>query len=375
MEEADMQKAEVLLEDISPNGSMQAIVEQDDRVVYFYLVPSPDTGLARRSCWVRNLQPGPEELDTAAMQAEQAPLLPRRSCRHPVGAAPCEAETLRVIWFEEGDAAALLEESELLAVIPGWSGKDFHGFARDCIDRTELCWPLGDAESNRLFDRVTQAEQYWASWKDPGPQWEQVQAGAMTALEDVLGKHSNYYVIDGGYWPPKAMIRVPAADHVCMVTIGVGIRPQPLVEMAVKQPQEHRRIELGLCLGTPCEEEQLIRLAQYLSAQTSLPWSRYTWLGNGDTVPCDVLPANPSGPPFTAVMLLANPAGAPEIDLPPYRGDRINLLWMVPITERELEYATSNGSAALIQKLEEAGAGWICRPRPEAKLARLTGSG
>jgi hypothetical protein len=200
-----MQKAEVLLEDVSPNGNIQAIVEQDDRVVYFYLVPAQDTGLDMKSCWVRNLQPGPDELDAASMQAGIAPLLPKRSCRHPVGAPPCQADTLRVIWFEEGDAAALLEESELLAVIPGWSGPDFHAYARDCIDRTELCWPLGDAESNVLFERVTQAEQYWTSWKDPGPQWQQVQTDAMVAFEGALGRHSNYYVIDGGYWPTMSV--------------------------------------------------------------------------------------------------------------------------------------------------------------------------
>jgi hypothetical protein len=363
-----MQKPEVLLEDVSPNGNIQAIVEQDDRVVYFYLVPAPDTGLDMKSCWVRNLQPGPEEPDTASMQVGDAPLLPKRYCRHPVGAPPLEADTLRVIWLEEGDAAALLEESELLAVIPGWSGKECHGFARDCIDRTELCWSLGDEESNTLFERVNKAEQYWTSWKDPGPQWQQVQTGAMEALEGALGRHSNYYVIDGGYWPPKAMIRVPAADHTCVVTIGVAIRPQPTVELAVKQPQEHRRIELGLCLGAEYEEEQLMQLAQYLSAQTNLPWSQYTWLGDGHTIPCESLPANPVGPPFTAVILLTGPAGAPEIALPTYRGDQVNLLWMVPLTDRELEYAVTNGSPALIAKLEEAGVGWISRPRPEVEI-------
>ena len=104
------------------------------------------------------------------------------------------------------------------------------------------------------------------------------------------------------------------------------------------------------------------------NSQANLPWSRYTWLGNGHTVPCDALPANRQGPPFTAVMLLTHPVGAPEVELPSYRGDRVNLLWMVPITERELSFAIEHGSPALVSKLVDAGAGWCSRSRSEISV-------
>jgi hypothetical protein len=51
---------ETPIEDVSPNGNLQAFVEQDDRVAHFYL-----------------------------------------------GAGPLAAERLRIVWFEEGDATAL----------------------------------------------------------------------------------------------------------------------------------------------------------------------------------------------------------------------------------------------------------------------------
>lgn len=48
---------EPLLCEVSPNGNIQAIVEQDDRVAYFYLHGAPDTEFGVRACWIRNLEP------------------------------------------------------------------------------------------------------------------------------------------------------------------------------------------------------------------------------------------------------------------------------------------------------------------------------
>jgi hypothetical protein len=139
--------------------------------------------------------------------------------------------------------------------------------------------------------------------------------------------------------------------------------------MVVEHPELHRRIELGLCLDPAIPDEQLAQLAQYLSAQTGLPWAQYTWLGNGHSVPCELLPENPDGPPLTAMLLLQQPAGAPVVGLPTYRGDLVNLLWMVPITEGERQLAIEHGSEVLIKKLAAAGVGWRLQPRAEVDLA------
>ena len=49
-----------VLSDISPYGLVQAVVEQDERVIYFYLFGAEHTDFGMRSCWVRNLRPAPE---------------------------------------------------------------------------------------------------------------------------------------------------------------------------------------------------------------------------------------------------------------------------------------------------------------------------
>ena len=354
-----------LIEDMSPNGNLQAFVEQDDRVAHFYLWGGPESPFGTRVCWVRNLKPGyddPAQIGEA-MQAGTPPMLHKGACRHPSGAVPLVGERLRIVWFEEGDAAALLEDGELLAVIPGWSGDGgMRGYARDCTEPTSLCWPLAPALET-LASRVRRAQAFWDSWSSETNPWTGMQ-DALIAAYGALGAYSNYYAIDGGKWPPKAMLRIPVGDSVVLVTLGISLRPQPKVEGAFEDPSPHRRIELGMCLGPPfATDEHVMRMARYISAQSDLPWTHFTWLGNGHTIACDVLPGGESGG-FTSVVLLSSPAGVPNITLPRFRDDDVSVLWLVPITEAERLLAVEHGSAALAARLWSRGFNWAHRPRP-----------
>lgn len=118
----------VLLGEISPHNNKQAVVDDDHDVVVFYLVGLQNSGFGMRSCWVRNLKPAPAELDVRAMRDGKPPLLPEPNCIHKDSAPPLIPDQLRIVWFEEGDGAALFEGDEALAIIPGWSGQNgFHG--------------------------------------------------------------------------------------------------------------------------------------------------------------------------------------------------------------------------------------------------------
>jgi len=151
---------------VSPNGNIEAYVEQDDRCAYLYLHELRDAsfelGFGMKSCWVRNLKPAPVSFSAADMRQGLAPMLPNASCAHPMGGNPLSKDALRIVWFEEGDAAAPLEGTSVLAIIPCWSGqKGFYGYARDCTAESPLAWPL--TADNALMDRVRAAEEYWLS--------------------------------------------------------------------------------------------------------------------------------------------------------------------------------------------------------------------
>jgi hypothetical protein len=359
-----MSEPEIIVEEVSPNGYLCAVVEQTEGCCYFYLhAEEKDSGFGMKSCWVRNFRRAPEQLDVAAMREGESPLLPRAHCRHPEGAPRFAPGELEVIWAEEGDAAALSQRGEILAVIPSWGGMSgFYGYARDCIGESELCWALGTPETNVQFEKYARAAAFWESWSaEPGP-WHDLQPALCAAVEDVLGPHSNYYGIDGGNWPPKAILRIPSAERVALVTIGVGLLPQPRVELHFEDPAPHRRIELGIGLDAALADEAIKKFVSYISGQSGFPWSRFTFLGHGHTIPSDVA-AELSGGRLSSVLLIKGGLGAPELSWPEFRGDPVHTLWMIPISEGELRLAMDCGSAELIDRLARAGVNWIADMR------------
>jgi hypothetical protein len=352
-----MGRFEVLLESMSPNGDVLAVVERDERACHFYLKGDDASGFGLKSCWVRNFRPAPEELDVAGMRAGLPPMLPRRNCAHPQGAPPLAAANLEVVWSEEGDAAALFEADEILAVIPTWSGeKGFSGYARDCIEESTICWPLGSPAENVQHERYRRAAECWRAWSNGGV-WEAFRDRMCNVLEGLVGKNSNYYAIDGGAWPPKALLRVPTAEDVLLLTVGVSLRPMPRVEMHYEDPSPHRRIELAMCLSRSVPDAAIKRIASYISAQTTLPWANHTFLGDGHTFPPDIFGELSDGR-LSFALLQDRPSGAPDLPVPPFRGDPITYLWMTPISAREQTFAEKNGSSALMKKLAQTGSDW-----------------
>ena len=127
--------AETLLEEVNPNGNIQAVVESDADVCYFYLYAAPDTQLGIKSVWVRNHTRAPEALEVERLRSGSPSRNPARHCRHAAGQVPLAPQDLRVVWLPEGNGASLYERDAILAIIPPWSGtKGFLGYARDNID-------------------------------------------------------------------------------------------------------------------------------------------------------------------------------------------------------------------------------------------------
>jgi hypothetical protein len=207
-----------------------------------------------------------------------------------------------------------------------------------------------------LLERIERAADYWGSWDDDeNNPWTAVWDSQIEAYSQQLGSYEKYYAIDGGEWPPKALLRIPLATALAFVTVGVCLQPQPMVEMYADNPEELSRIELGMALDPTLPTESFKACGSYISAQSRLPWTHYTWLGEGHTIPFDALP----GSPYSAVLLLRSPRGAPTVRLPSFRDDPVNLIWMIPITEAERGFAQQHGSRSLAERLSAAGHGWI----------------
>lgn len=349
---------------VSPNGNLEALVEQDDRCAYLYLRereggPVP-LGLGLRSCWVRNLKPAPPTLPVAEMRGGLAPRMPAASCAHPAGAPPLSPERLRLVWLEEGDAVALLEDDDVLALMPCWSGQEgFQGYARDCTEESPLAWPL--PADGVLLERVRAADACWRSWRDASP-WPAVRDAGVAAITAALGTPSSFHAIDAKRWPPAALLRCVRGDAITLVTCGMQLRPQPTVEMYTGEPRLVRRVELALAMDRGLERAPADLMA-WLAVQARYPWDRLTWLGHHHTLPCPALPRGPSGRAFSRVLLLRDPPGAPAVAFPPFRGDPVTLLWLVPVTDEEAVLAQRAGGGELARRLAAAGHGAVHRDR------------
>jgi hypothetical protein len=351
--QGDGPMAETVLEEVGPNGNVQAVVESDDDVCFFYLCGAQETDFGMKAVWVRNHTRAPDSPDVRRMDAGEPPRNPAPYCRHPQGLPPPAKEDLRVVWLPEGNGAALYEGEEILAIIPPWSGtEDFWGYARDSIGEGPVAWAL--CPDNAILPRFLEAQSYWRKWDDE-QLWPSIQSALLSRIESTFGRRSKYYGIDGGHWPPKTLVRIPQRDREVLITVGVSSRPQPNVEMHTERPDLLRRIELGVVLPARWPDDAVKSFGRYLSGQSDFPWSKYTWLGPGHTLPC----GSWQNGEFKFALLVLEHAGAPRLSLGLQFDDPVNVLWFLPISAVERQAAIEGGSERLAgllpsQRWEEA---------------------
>lgn len=331
-----------LLFETSPYGNLDAIVEHDGRAVYLYLTSQgrTDSKFGTRACWVRNLVPGPYVINEDEMKQGIPPVLPRTHCKYSSGRPVPEAEQLQFVWFEEGNGIALVEtsatgEQTKLAVIPPWSGLDgFHGYANECAAENPICWPLPD--NPNLFLRIARAREFWNECHsvDEHP-FATLQQNILAVYRKTWGPESDYFSIDGGKFPPRGLATFESNDQFIAATVAMSFCPQPMVEMHVNDPHNFRRVELAIQLDGPLSDAAKTKIIKQLGGLAALPWQNWTWLGNQHTCRFEAL-ASVLAEQIRNVRVeragsSSNSTGA-KINLPDFREDPVNLLWLVPIS-------------------------------------------
>ena len=346
----------------SPLGNLDAIVQHDGRTVYFYLNENPAAisgkpKFGTRACWVQNLTTGPLVFDQAEMQQGLPLLLPRTHTLDRDGTALPDADRLAVVWFEEGNGAALVLQNDqrqtekVLAVIPPWSGQeDFHGYAAECAVENEVCWPMPTHEA--LTKRISQADAFWKGFQHENNPYSLLQQSQLQTYRkrflaadgdvnrdenDVSAKVSgeSYFSIDGGKFPPRGLVQYDLADSIVIASVGMSLLPQPMVELATDQPSRFRRVELAVRLpkqAVDADETKLTNARNNVSRLAAYPWRNFSWLGAGHT--CN----------FTAVrdgcdnaLLVQDSFVRPEgiQPLEDFRDDPVNLLWLLPVNQEQ----------------------------------------
>ena len=342
----------------SPLGNLDAIVQHDARTVYFYLNENPAAisgkpKFGTRACWVQNLTTGPLVFDQAEMQQGIPMLLPRTHTIDREGIALPDADRLAVVWFEEGNGAALIQRDDqqqiekVLAVIPPWSGQEgFHGYAAECAVENEVCWPLPAHEA--LTKRITQADSFWQSFKSKDDPFTSLQNSQLQnfrkrflALLEIDGSHEElvadqvegelYFSIDGGKFPPRKLVQYDLADSIVIATVGMSLLPQPMVELATDRPSQFRRVELAVRLPkVAIDEDRLTKTRNNISQLAAYPWRNFSWLGAGHT--CNFIGVRDGCDDALLVQDdFVRPAEVQPLN--DFRDDPVNLLWLLPVSQ------------------------------------------
>ena len=316
-----------LLFENSPYGNLDAIVQHDGRAVYFYL--NGDESFGTRACWIRNLQAAPLVINQTELQAGLPPLMPKTHCFDPHPQPLPEPENLHILWFEEGNGAALFEHQKPIAVIPPWSGVDsFHGYAAECAMESPIAWPM--AGNDQLSIRLQNAKDFWLSCTSESDHpFAKLQPELLKIYDKLFNVEGQYFSLDGGKFPPRGAMVYRDTEQTTVLSVGMSMRPQPNVEMSVEQPASLRRIELGIQLNSNISNEQLQPLLNQFSGLVAYPWQAFTWFGHGHT--CQF----PQLKDFTdhdSVRFVSNSVSGlnAELALPEFRGDPIQLLWLEP---------------------------------------------
>ena len=365
--------AEVILFETSPYGNVDAIIQHDGRVVFLYLnehttdqvsanqsVANPGNRFGTRAVWVRNLVEGPYVLNEDEARSGLPPLMPRTHCVDPKPQPLPAAENLRVVWLEEGNGAALVESDpntnadQILAVIPPWSGLEgFHGYAAGCAAESPLAWPLPD--NPKLQQRLAAADQFWNACQSDNHPFAKLQTEVLNAYRSAFSisqtssiqNQETYFSIDGGKFPPKGLVQfkidasgetnqeITKTPSLVIATVGLSLCPQPAVELFTDDPNMYRRIELAIALtDNQASDPALVDgVTRQLSSLAGYPWSHFTWLGPGHTcglggaiAGCEIARLVHDRQADTAKPELA------PVPMPSFRGDPVNLLWLIPLT-------------------------------------------
>lgn len=358
-----MAAANILLDESSPYRSRRVVVERGPGATAAYLLNAQ--GRIRVPVWLANHEPAPATGDPASLYQGEAPLMPAAHTKHPQGRPPVEAARIRAVWFEEGDGVTLLEDGEILAVIPGWAEADrgLPGYARDAVGHTPYAWAL-DTAPEQLRSRMFHAQAYWR-WRSDPEAWRSVQRAVFNHLNRTVGPSGHYWDISDGYPPLLRVSERPPTEqrpYTVLSTVGMCGQRMPTVERYLADPSPYARVELAL--ATTGEPHLAARIFRWIG---TFPWRAVTWFGPGHSVKWLDNPEDTAlRGEYSAVLLVADPTPLGDGQYPPpatfgltFHGDPVTWLWIVPLTRSQRLFAKENDAATVLDKLAAEGRSWI----------------
>lgn len=328
-------ETEILIGSNSPVCPAEAFAEADGQTVYFYLRRFPDTPEQTiSSCFVCNLLDQSHVIPIAEWKKDPSgpPMIPYDQVTHNPNGLTLDADELEIVWTMEGSGAGLLHKGELIAFIPEWAAhENFPGYSRYLKGETPFGWEMTQAREH-LEEVIQAGRDFWARME--GDFWPALQDSQVNTLEAFFGQHEQYFAIDGGQFPPRALVTGEKDGVNYGITLGMSLLRQPMVESFYQEKTpDFSRVELGFACAKE-HEAVFMPVLQQIAGAASIPWRKITSLGHGHTIKLSGIEG------FPAVWLLNDHLLKPGDSLK-YEdafGERVNLLWLVPITQEEYDF-------------------------------------
>jgi hypothetical protein len=273
---------------------------------------------------------------------------------------PDLGRAMSLVWFEEGDAVAVIDAEGVLAAIPGWAGRsEFYGYSRYARGRSPLAWELTRDAKAALEVKVQESRDFW-QWR-LGNAWPEVRAAGIAHLEAQVGPQEAAWPLGTARFPELIATRHRLGDQPVWVTATTGLSAQRMagVEQYIDEPEKAGRIELAIARSMPDQAG-----AELLSSLATIPFGRCTWLGEGHTIGGAKGNYPAFGPDKAAVLLTATPPPGVGHVLPDLQGTRrrnepVTYLWVMVIDEDTFRLARGRDARAAIAHLQTSGAGWV----------------
>jgi|GEM_PF-3336915 len=337
----------ILLELENWHECRTAVLEYSNDTVYLYSYPH-DENLDMKSLWVANTKKrlfskGSIKSD---MDDGNPPYMPKEYCNGNAYIKDFKVkENWDLQWGLDQNSIAVLYKGNIVAIMPEWSGVNgFWGYSIGTLKETPIAWPL--VSVNEQINRFNKEKVFLDSWSET--KWISFQENLLSKYDNYLSGQSRYFAADSGKWPPLGIHYCKASGSELIATVGMSILPMPLLGMHQENTADYRNIELAIICHNV---EQAMPLASYLSGQATYPWHFGSHFAHGHTIPCAELAE--AGSKMSFMLIAENTSFLPNIEIKPFDGTKVRLLYMIPIHESEKRYAEANSSSDLLKKLEK----------------------
>jgi hypothetical protein len=334
----DERQPETLLWAQYPDGRYGAVVQSDGQVVYFAIQKLYDgqpADVPSRWVWVRNLRPAPLMFAEPSPGSTRLPLMAESYCVHPKGLPALNLDRTRIVWFEQGIGAMLVEGDQVLAIVPPQPNQVLPGFSAECRQANAFALSLDD--DDLYLPMAERLPEYWAEWATSKPftSWH---AAATASISQDLGQITQEFALTSDIWPPLRVAQVanPRGESF-LVTIGMGLRCQPMVERELLNFTDHQRLELAVPIPQGTLAEAVETMAGWLAGLARYPWHHETCFlptqKLSTLAPRTASPVEALGSKIE-LTLTAESQAAASMDrkmcrLPNYRQQTVNLIWLL----------------------------------------------